>query len=130
MVQLLVMSIRSISQFLNLVLQEILVTAPELQEDGLGTRGNFNFSHVYLLIHTSIWCHKGDPGHGTKNCKRMGLGTEYYQCKFISITCLSTGAPRDVMAPELQEVSLYQFYMNLNVHSGFLVYFSLCCVLL
>ena len=35
MVQLLVMSIRFISEFLNLVLQEILVTAPELQEVSL-----------------------------------------------------------------------------------------------
>ena len=35
MVLLLVMSIRFISQFLNLVPQEILVTAPELQEDGM-----------------------------------------------------------------------------------------------
>ena len=37
MVQLLVMSIRFISQFLNPVPQEILVTAPELQEDRDGT---------------------------------------------------------------------------------------------
>ena len=26
---------------------------------------------------------------------------------------------RDVTAPELQEVSLYQFYMNLDVYSDF-----------
>ena len=38
MVQLLVMSIKFISLFLNLVPQEILVTAPELQEDLLGTK--------------------------------------------------------------------------------------------
>ena len=38
MVQLLVMPIRFISQFLNPVPQEILVMAPELQEDGDGTK--------------------------------------------------------------------------------------------
>ena len=37
MVQLLVMSIRFTSEFLNLVPQEILVMAPELQEDWDGT---------------------------------------------------------------------------------------------
>ena len=76
MVQLLVMSIRFISEFLNPVPQGILVTAPELQEETLGTKVKGYFT---------------------------------YQREFISITCLSTGATRDVTAPELQEVTLYQF---------------------
>ena len=71
MVQLLVMSIRFISQFLNLVPQMILVTAPELQEDLLGTK----VKKVLLSL----------------------------------IQNKELGATRDVTAPELQEVSLYQF---------------------
>ena len=31
-----------------------------------GEKGNFNSSHLYLLIHTSIWCHRKYPGQGTK----------------------------------------------------------------
>ena len=63
--------IRSISEFLNLVPQMILVMAPELQEDWLGTK-------VKKVLLTLI------------------------QNKEL-------GATRDVTAPELQEVSLYQF---------------------
>ena len=50
MVQLLVMSIRFISQFLNPVPQGILVTAPELQEDLLGTKVK-----KVLLVFTYIY---------------------------------------------------------------------------
>ena len=59
------MSIKFISHFLNLVLQEILVMAPELQEDGMVQK---------LIEFISITCLSTgatrDPGHGTKNCKR------------------------------------------------------------
>ena len=48
MVQLLVMSIKSISHFLNLVPQEILVMAPKLQEDGLGTKDEIGSSNIHL----------------------------------------------------------------------------------
>ena len=82
MVQLLVMSIRFTSEFLNLVPQEILVTAPELQEDLLGTK----VEKVFLSL----------------------------------IQNKELGATRDVTAPELQEVSLYQFIwtsITLTVYS-------------
>ena len=68
---LLVISIKSISEFLNSVLQGILVTAPELQEDLLGTK----VKKVLLSL----------------------------------IQNKEPGATRHIMAPELQEVSLYQF---------------------
>ena len=99
----------------------ILVTAPELQEDELGTKlsawvyiyilslhwcrknnpghgtriargfvrykgekGNFNFSHLYLLIHSSIWCHRKSWSRH-QNCKRFGL----VQLLVISIKSIS-----------------------------------------
>ena len=43
----------------------ILVTAPELQEDWIGTRV-VSYCSLGLLLSSSIWCHKSDPGHGTK----------------------------------------------------------------
>ena len=41
------MSIKFISLFLNLVPQEILVTAPELQEEMLGTKDGTSNVHLY-----------------------------------------------------------------------------------
>ena len=49
-----------------------------------------------ICRYSSTWCHRENPGHGTKNAR---------------------GVPLLV-------------YMNLDVYSGFLVYFSLCCVLI
>ena len=56
------MSIKFISQFLNLVPQEILVMAPELQEDGMV---QLLFMISLLADILSTWCHD-DPGHGTR----------------------------------------------------------------
>ena len=55
----------------------ILVTAPKITRGG----GNFYMSTIYA----SVWCRKSYPGHGTKNCKRMRLGTKSDQHKFMSI---------------------------------------------
>ena len=62
----------------------------------------------FTCRYSSTWCRKDNPGHGTR-IARGWVGYRSYQHEFISITCLSTGALRDVTAPELQEVSLYQF---------------------
>ena len=76
--------------FLYLVLQgESWSWHQNLQEDWLGTKDEIdssNSSLLYLLIHTSIWCHR----------------------KIIL-----------VMAPKLQEESLYLFIWILDVYSGF-----------
>ena len=50
---------------LDLVPQVILVTAPKLQEDWIGTRV-VSYCSLGLLLSSSIWCRKSDPGHGTK----------------------------------------------------------------
>ena len=48
----------------------------------------------FTCRYSSTWCRKNNPGHGTK----IARGWEWYrsdQHKFMSITCLSTGATND-----------------------------------
>ena len=46
-------------------------------------------------------------------------GTKVISISFISISCLFTGALRDVMAPEFARGVPLPVYMNLDVYSGF-----------
>ena len=87
---------------LNLVPQEILVTAPELQEDWMVQKLS---AWVYIYNLSLHWCHKRSWSQH-QNYER---GERY----FYKISWLADipplGAMRDVTAPELQEVSPYQF---------------------
>ena len=99
--------IRSISEFLNPVPQEILVMAPELQEDLLGTKVKkvlLVFTYI-VLIYTSIWCHK--RCHGTRIAR--GMGTIIISVS-LCLYLVSPLVPQEMSQHQrLQEVSLYQF---------------------
>ena len=81
--------------------------APKLQEDLLGTKvKRVTLTLViYIFWSTPQSGATGNPGHGTKIAR--GGGNFYYQ--YESISWFLTGATRIILAPELQEVSLYQF---------------------
>ena len=53
------------------------------------------------------------PGHGTKIARGLDGYTHWYRSATVLLSLLVylSLAPQDVMAPELQEVSLYQFIL-------------------
>ena len=66
-------------------------------------------------IYTSIWCRKGDPGHGTKTCKRRRRFFIYNV--HSSISTLLSGATRVILvtAPELQEDGMVQLLFTISL---------------
>ena len=86
-------------------LNTILYTIITLQEDWIGTRV-VSYCSLGLLLSSSIWCRKSDPGHGTK----IARGLDWYkscQLLFIRFTSeflnLVPARVILVMAPKLQE---------------------------
>ena len=85
-----------------------------MQEDGIGTLTGYQ--HKFMSInstrrYSSTGAARINPGHGTKNCKRMGLVQRYRLLFYQVYKFILSLAPQDVTAPELQEVSLYQFIL-------------------
>ena len=108
-----------------------------------GEKGNFNSSHLYLLIHTSIWCHEGC--HSTKIAR--GLWVQLlvmsikFTCRYSSTWCCKRSWSRHqnckrigIGTKVISYCSLGLFpsssiriargvplpvYMNLDVYSGF-----------
>ena len=75
----------------SLVPQMILVTAPELQEDGSGTKV-ISISLCLLLVSPLV------PQMILVTAPELqedGSGTKVISIRFMSITCLSTGATND-----------------------------------
>ena len=74
--------------FLTLVPQElILVMAPELQEDGLGTKdeiGYFTYQHEFISISCLSTGAARYPGHGTRIARGEG-GTITISISLLSI---------------------------------------------
>ena len=106
----------------------ILVTAPELQEDWIGTKV-IGYCSLGLFPNSSIWCHKGDPGHGIRIARGLARYKSYQLLFIRSISKFLNLVPQElilVTAPELQEdllgrkmkkvLLVFMYIYNLSLH--------------
>ena len=80
---------------------------------GLVHKASVSYCSLGLLLKFLYWCRKDKSWSRHQNCKRIGLGTWGISISLclLSLWVYLSLAPQDVTAPELQEVSLYQFIL-------------------
>ena len=100
--------------------QDILVTAPKLQEDWMGTQSDQPESMLIKFIcrYSSTGATRINPGHGTKIARGLVRYKDIGYCSIKSMSLLKPGATRCHGTRIARGVPL-PVYINLDLYSGF-----------